>query len=53
MESYIDGSYSNDVPTKRISELFNVNTFILSQVNPTGIPFIWNLDNKDTDQGLR
>ena len=29
---------------KRISELFNVNTFIVSQTNPFVIPF---LDNED------
>ena len=27
---FVDGSISCDIPTKRISELFNVNTFIVS-----------------------
>ena len=38
---YQDGSMSCDLPMQRISELFNVNTFIVSQVNPHTVPFIW------------
>lgn len=30
----IDGSIDGDLPTTRLSELFNVNHFIVSQVNP-------------------
>lgn len=37
---FIDGSVSADLPMQRISELFNVNTFIVSQVNPFVIPFL-------------
>jgi len=37
---FIDGSVSADLPMQRISEIFNVNTFIVSQVNPFVIPFI-------------
>ena len=37
---YIDGSVGADVPLHRIAELFNVNTFLVSQVNPYVIPFI-------------
>ena len=37
---YIDGTVSGDLPIKRMSELFNVNTFIVSQVNPHVVPFI-------------
>ena len=37
---YIDGSVGGDVPLHRIAELFNVNTFLVSQVNPYVIPFI-------------
>ena len=44
---FVDGSVSMDVPTKRLAELFNVNTFILSQVNPHGVPFMWKLTGKD------
>jgi TAG lipase/steryl ester hydrolase/phospholipase A2/LPA acyltransferase len=39
-QRYVDGSIANDLPMKRISELFNVNTFIVSQVNPHVVPFI-------------
>jgi TAG lipase/steryl ester hydrolase/phospholipase A2/LPA acyltransferase len=44
---YIDGTISNDIPMKRIAELFNVNTFIVSQTNPFVFPF---LDNEDGDE---
>ncbi|CDW73342.1 patatin-like phospholipase family [Stylonychia lemnae] len=37
---YVDGSISTDLPMQRVSELFNVNTFIVSQVNPHVIPFV-------------
>jgi predicted acylesterase/phospholipase RssA len=34
MASYSDGSIENDLPMEQLSELFNVNHFIVSQVNP-------------------
>jgi len=37
---YIDGSIGGDLPMQRMSELFNVNTFIVSQVNPHVVPFV-------------
>ncbi|KAI8079954.1 acyl transferase/acyl hydrolase/lysophospholipase [Halteromyces radiatus] len=37
---YIDGSVENDLPMNRLSELFNVNHFIVCQVNPHVIPFL-------------
>ena len=37
---YQDGSLVSDLPMKRIAELFNVNTFIVSQTNPHVHPFI-------------
>ena len=37
---YIDGSVDGDLPMTRLSEMFNVNHFIVSQVNPHVIPFI-------------
>lgn len=40
MTRYIDGSIAGDLPMKRMSELFNVNTFIVSQVNPHVVPFV-------------
>jgi TAG lipase/steryl ester hydrolase/phospholipase A2/LPA acyltransferase len=40
MTRYIDGSVGGDLPMQRMSELFNVNTFIVSQVNPHVVPFL-------------
>ena len=37
--SFSDGSFSNDLPMDRISQLFNVDNFIVSQVNPHLVPF--------------
>ncbi|EFA81484.1 hypothetical protein PPL_05472 [Heterostelium album PN500] len=37
---FTDGSVESDLPMNRLSELFNVNHFIVSQVNPHVIPFI-------------
>lgn len=37
---YIDGSVDGDVPTTRLAEMFNVNHFIVSQVNPHVVPFL-------------
>ncbi|KAJ3327300.1 hypothetical protein HDU76_012033 [Blyttiomyces sp. JEL0837] len=37
---WIDGSVENDLPMQRISELFNVNHFIVCQVNPHVMPFM-------------
>jgi TAG lipase/steryl ester hydrolase/phospholipase A2/LPA acyltransferase len=33
-ERYSDGSVENDLPMQQLSELFNINHFIISQVNP-------------------
>jgi len=35
-----DGSLEADLPITRLSELFNVNHFIVSQTNPHAIPFM-------------
>ncbi len=32
--NYTEGSIENDLPMQQLSELFNVNHFIVSQVNP-------------------
>ncbi|KAL4899782.1 hypothetical protein BDW74DRAFT_162990 [Aspergillus multicolor] len=37
---YIDGSVDGDLPMNRLSEMFNVNHFIVSQVNPHIVPFL-------------
>jgi TAG lipase/steryl ester hydrolase/phospholipase A2/LPA acyltransferase len=34
-----DGSLEFDLPMAKLSEMFNVNHFIVSQVNPHVIPF--------------
>ncbi len=35
-----DGSVENDLPMRRLSELFNVSNFIVSQVNPHVVAFM-------------
>lgn len=37
---WIDGSVDGDLPMTRLSEMFNVNHFIVSQVNPHVLPFL-------------
>ena len=39
-QRWIDGSVDNDIPMTRLAEMFNVNHFIVSQVNPHVIPFL-------------
>ncbi|KAF2089189.1 putative esterase of the alpha-beta hydrolase superfamily, partial [Saccharata proteae CBS 121410] len=39
-QRWIDGSVDNDLPITRLSEMFNVNHFIVSQVNPHVVPFL-------------
>lgn len=34
VQSYTDGSLESDLPMQQLSELFNVNHFVISQVNP-------------------
>ncbi|KAI9688993.1 MAG: hypothetical protein M1822_000730 [Bathelium mastoideum] len=48
---WIDGSVDNDLPMTRLAELFNVNHFIVSQVNPHVVPFLKNEDTIGTDSG--
>ena len=38
-QRWSDGSVENDLPMQRLSELFNVNHFIVSQVNPHALFF--------------
>ncbi|KAF2270934.1 patatin-domain-containing protein, partial [Lojkania enalia] len=37
---WIDGSVDNDLPMTRLAEMFNVNHFVVSQVNPHVVPFL-------------
>lgn len=39
-QQWCDGSINMDLPLKRMSELFNINYVIVSQVNPHVIPFL-------------
>lgn len=39
-QHFIDGSVDNDLPMTRLSEMFNVNHFIVCQVNPHVVPFL-------------
>lgn len=52
-KQYIDGSVDGDLPMTRLSEMFNVNHFIVSQVNPHVVPFLPKEDgpSKDPEQG--
>ena len=46
---WVDGSLSEDLPMKRLSRLYGVNHFIVSQTNPLALPFITSEKRK---QGL-
>ncbi len=37
---FVDGSVWQDLPLEKMSQLFNINTFIVSQVNPYVVPFL-------------
>lgn len=52
-KQYIDGSVDGDLPMTRLSEMFNVNHFIVSQVNPHVVPFLPKESGptKDVDEG--
>jgi TAG lipase/steryl ester hydrolase/phospholipase A2/LPA acyltransferase len=39
-EGWVDGSVDNDLPMNRLAEMFCVNHFIVSQVNPHVVPFL-------------
>jgi hypothetical protein len=39
MQRFSDGSVESDLPMQQLSELFNVNHFIVSQVNPHSFLF--------------
>lgn len=38
--TWIDGSVDNDLPMTRLAEMWNINHFIVSQVNPHVVPFL-------------
>jgi NTE family protein len=37
---WVDGSVSDDLPTKRLARLYGVNHYIVSQTNPAVLPFL-------------
>ncbi|MCG8668963.1 MAG: DUF3336 domain-containing protein [Pseudomonadales bacterium] len=37
---WVDGSVAGDLPIKRLSRLYGVNHFLVSQINPMVVPFI-------------
>lgn len=39
-QQWLDGSLDSDIPQRKLSEMFNVNFFIVSQVNPHVRPFL-------------
>lgn len=39
-QQWVDGSLDSDIPQRKLSEMFNVNFFIVSQVNPHVRPFL-------------
>jgi len=39
-EKWVDGTFQGDLPMKRLGRLFNINHFIVSQVNPHALPFL-------------
>ncbi|EOO02381.1 putative patatin-like phospholipase protein [Phaeoacremonium minimum UCRPA7] len=46
-QMWMDGSVDNDLPMTRLAEMFNVNHFIVSQVNPHITPFMSKEDRLD------
>ena len=39
-QQWVDGSLDSDIPQRKLSEMFNVNFFVVSQVNPHVRPFL-------------
>lgn len=52
-QHFIDGSVDNDLPMTRLSEMFNVNHFIVSQVNPHVVPFLAKDDHLSPEAKFR
>jgi NTE family protein len=43
---WVDGSLSDDLPAKRLSRIYGVNHFIVSQINPHIFPFVTDTKRK-------
>jgi len=39
-QKWVDGSFAQDLPAKRLSRLFGVNHYIVSLINPVALPFV-------------
>ncbi|MCJ1314636.1 hypothetical protein MMC25_008318 [Agyrium rufum] len=52
-QHWIDGSVDNDLPMTRLAEMFNVNHFIVSQVNPHVVPFLDSEEDSLAGNALR
>ncbi|MBZ2168060.1 DUF3336 domain-containing protein [Marinobacter sp. F4216] len=37
---WVDGSFAEDLPAKRLSRLFGVNHYVVSMINPIAVPFV-------------
>ena len=46
---WVDGTIAFDLPMQRLSELFNINQFIVSQTNPWVVPFLPDNDQHVAD----
>jgi len=49
-QQWIDGSVDNDLPMTRLAEMFNVNHFVVSQVNPHVVPFLIKEDDSIAEE---
>lgn len=39
-QKWVDGSFAQDLPAKRLARLFGVNHYIVSMINPLAVPFV-------------
>lgn len=49
---WVDGSFAQDLPFKRLSRLFGVNHYIVSMINPLAVPFLYDDTKSKSDTGL-
>lgn len=48
---WVDGSFADDLPFKRMSRLFGTNHYVVSMINPLALPFM-RKDPKESPDGL-
>ncbi|MFN3714530.1 MAG: patatin-like phospholipase family protein [Alcanivoracaceae bacterium] len=39
-QKWVDGSFADDLPAKRLARLFGVNHYLVSLINPLAVPFV-------------